>query len=414
MKVAIIGGGIIGLSTAYYLQKSGFEVTVIDKSDFTDNCSHGNLGYISPSHFVPLATPGIVKQGLKWMLNSSSPFYVKPRLSMDLLRWGLAFYRSANKELMERNMPHLNNLIQLSRRLVVDMRDEIGDTFELTEKGCWMLYKQEKTASHEKHLAHIAQEYGLKTAIYDRAGVESIEALEVQVLGGVLYYDDAYVEPGKLMHALKNFLHGKGVQFLPNNTILGFEKKGEQITGVLLENEKIEISKVVVATGSQLPYIMRMLEQRILVQPGKGYSFVYEHLPKNLNLPAILVDHRVATSPYASKLRIGGTMEIAGHNNRMLPNRINAIYNAFKLYYPSIAIAPPLLNETWYGYRPLSPDGMPYIGQSSGYRNVYIAGAHAMLGVTAAMGTGFIIDQMIKDETPIIDVKAFNPGRFSS
>jgi D-amino-acid dehydrogenase len=91
MKVVIIGGGIIGLSSAYYLQLSGHEVTVIDKTDMTENCSYGNAGYVCPSHFVPLATPGIVKQGLKWMWNATSPFYVQPRLSLSLLEWGLKF-----------------------------------------------------------------------------------------------------------------------------------------------------------------------------------------------------------------------------------------------------------------------------------------------------------------------------------
>src|SRR5687767_857417 len=122
MNVTIIGGGVIGLCSAYYLRKSGFDVTVIDQHEITDGCSFGNMGYISPSHFVPIATPGIIAQGVKWMLRSSSPFYIKPRLNLDLLRWGMTFWKSATAKNVEDSAPHLNNLLQLSRQLMNDLK----------------------------------------------------------------------------------------------------------------------------------------------------------------------------------------------------------------------------------------------------------------------------------------------------
>lgn len=122
MKVTIVGGGVIGLCSAYYLQKAGHEVTVIDRGDITDGCSFGNMGYISPSHFIPLATPGIVSQGLKWMMSSSSPFYIKPRLNIDLMRWGMTFWKKSNAKNVEDSAPHLNNLLQLSRERMNDLK----------------------------------------------------------------------------------------------------------------------------------------------------------------------------------------------------------------------------------------------------------------------------------------------------
>jgi len=138
MNVTIIGGGVIGLNCAYYLQKEGFTVTVIDRGDITDGCSFGNMGYISPSHFIPLATPGIISQGLKWMLSSSSPFYIKPRLNVDLIRWGLTFWKSANAKKVEESAPHLNNLMQLTRHLMNDLKKELPEPFDMIEKvaGC--------------------------------------------------------------------------------------------------------------------------------------------------------------------------------------------------------------------------------------------------------------------------------------
>ena len=165
MQATIIGGGVIGLCSAYYLQKAGIQVTVIEQNDLTDGCSFGNMGYVSPSHFVPLATPGIIAQGVKWMMHSSSPFYIKPRLNLDLLRWGLTFWKQANARNVETNAPHLNNLLQLSRGLMKDLKSDLPNPFDLTEKGCWMLWKTDKTGEHEKHLADEAAAFGLETIL---------------------------------------------------------------------------------------------------------------------------------------------------------------------------------------------------------------------------------------------------------
>src|SRR6185503_14340662 len=153
MKVTIIGGGVVGLCCAYYLNNEGYKVTVIDRNDITDGCSFGNMGYISPSHFIPLASPGIVSQGLKWMLSSSSPFYIKPRLNRDLLGWGIHFWKNASAKKVTENVPHLYALLHLSRGLMNELKNDLPESFEMIEKGCWMLYKNEKTGDHEKKLA---------------------------------------------------------------------------------------------------------------------------------------------------------------------------------------------------------------------------------------------------------------------
>lgn len=413
MEVSIVGGGIIGLCTAYYLQKDGHQVTVIERGNLTDGCSFGNLGYVSPSHFLPLATPGIVAQGIKWMFDASSPFYIKPRLNLDLMRWGLAFYNSANQKTLDANAPHMNHLIQLSRQLIVDLKREIGDNFDLTENGCWMLYKNQKTGDHEKHLADIATSFGLQTVVCNAQQVQEREKeVEVNVAGGVLYVDDCYIEPAKLMHALHNTLKIKGVIFKLNTTVTGFEVQGNKVKAVLTPNESIKTDEIVIANGSWLPETARLLGQKILLEAGKGYSFSYQNLSNNLTLPSILVDDRVATTPYNRMLRIGGTMEISGHSTQKLPKRIRAIYDAFQRYYPGIEIAPPDPATTWYGYRPVTPDGVPYIGGHDAFENVYIAGGHAMLGVTAATGTGQLMAQLIGKTQTSIDIQAFNPNRF--
>jgi D-amino-acid dehydrogenase len=413
MNITIIGGGIIGLSCAYYLQKEGHEVTIGDSHDITNGCSFGNMGYISPSHFVPLATPGIVAQGIKWMFDSSSPFYIKPRLNLDLIRWGLTFYRSANNKRLNTNIPYLNNLLQLSRQLIGDFKNDIGDSFDLTEKGCWMLYKNPKTGEHEKHLSDQANKLGLKTILCTAAEVQNYEKeVEVNIAGGVLYLDDCYVDPAKLMRSLFEYLKNKGVRFQLNAPVTGFEKANRKVTAVLTDKEKITTDEVVIANGSWIPQVSKLLGLRVLLQAGKGYSFRYSDLQKNLLYPSILVDDRVATTPYNRTLRIGGTMEINGHNDTILTKRVLAIHTAFKKYYPAMPLESPDPQKAWFGYRPVTPDGMPYIGRHSSFSNLSFAGGHAMLGVSAAHGTGKIITDIISNRKPTIDIAGFDPGRF--
>ena len=414
MQVTIIGGGVIGLCSAYYLNKEGYQVTVIDRNNITGGCSFGNMGYISPSHFIPLASPGIIAQGVKWMMSSSSPFYIKPRLNLDLISWGMTFWRKSTAKNVEQKAPHLNNLLQLSRHLMNDFKNELPDSFDMTEKGCWLLYKSEKTGDHEKHLTEQARGFGLKSIFCDAKEVQAKEPdVEVNVSGGVLYLDDCHLNPEKFMLALYSYLQNAGVKFWLNTEVTGFEKNNGKITTIITNKVDITCDELVIANGSWLGNISKMLGIKMLMQPGKGYSIVYNELEKNLKYPSILVDDRTAVTPINKWLRIGGTMEFSGHSDTILPKRVMAIYNAFNKYYPGMNLPEPDLTEAWFGYRPVSPDGMPYIGRHFRYSNLSYAGGHAMLGVSAAAGTGQLIKEIIGGEKATIDLTAFNPARFS-
>lgn len=412
MKTVIIGGGIIGLCCAYYLKKDGIDVTVIDKNDITDGCSFGNMGYISPSHFIPLATPGIMKQGLKWMMSASSPFYIKPRLDADLVRWGLAFKKSATASHVEKSAPYLNHLLQLSRKLMNEIKNDLPG-FDLVERGVFMLYKSEITGKHEALLAEQAETYGLKTILCNAQQVQDYEKeVEVNVAGGVLYVDDAHVNPAQFMQSLYTRLKEMGVHFVLNASVNSFERSNDKIISVITDEQKIDCDEVVIANGSWMGQLSKLLGIRLLMQPGKGYSMVYDHLQKNLMYPSILVDDRVATSPINRWLRIGGTMELSGHSQQILPKRVMSIYNAFKKYYPTLPLPEPDTKKTWYGYRPVSPDGMPYIGRHKKYSNLSYAGGHAMLGIAAATGTGFLMNEIVQHQPSAIALHAFDANRF--
>lgn len=414
MKVVIAGGGIIGLCCAYFLRKSGYDITVIDENEITSGTSFGNAGYVSPSHFMPLASPGIVAQGLRWMLNSSSPFYIKPRLSADLLKFCFVFWKNANKDTVNKNAPHLHRLLDLSLELTVQMKNELGNTFRMKEDGCLMLYKSDATAKHEIELAQTARAFNIETKILDVSGVREMEpSIADNVRGGIYYPIDCHLHPGDFMKAIKNSLERSGVKFLLNSTITGFEKTADTVNTVLVNNEKIACDQLILATGSWLPLLTKKLGVPVLMQAGKGYSLTFENIKTNIRYPAILVDKRVAMTPMGNDLRMGGTMEISGLHSATLIKRAKAIFDAAKEYYPHLPVSFPGTNMIWSGLRPLTPDGLPYIGPLDPYKNTWVASGHAMLGLSLAAATGKLTEELLSRKKLSVNIYPYRINRFN-
>ncbi|MBK8670178.1 MAG: FAD-dependent oxidoreductase [Saprospiraceae bacterium] len=412
MNIVIVGGGVIGFSCAYYLRKEGHEVTIIERGSGTNNCSFGNAGYISPSHFIPLASPGIVAQGLRWMLSSTSPFYIKPRLDTSLIKWGLKFYSMANEKTVRKNAPHLNNILQLSRNLMIDLDQELNHGFQLETKGCLMLYKSAETGHHEAELAHEAKKYSMEAPVLSKEEVQAMEPdVEVDVLGGVYFPVDCHLHPVRMMETLTQKCQEMGVRIVFGAEVLNFETKNNTVISVITDTGKFNTDHVVVAAGSWLEVISQKLGINILLQPGKGYSVTYGDRQKNLSHPAILVDDRVAMTPMGSELRVGGTMELCGIDHDINMNRVKPIISAANDYYPNIHLEVPPKEKVWSGLRPCSPDGLPYIGNSPHHANVTIAGGHAMVGISLAAGTGLLVRQLVQKEKTEIPMEAFRVER---
>ncbi|MBK9733947.1 MAG: FAD-dependent oxidoreductase [Saprospiraceae bacterium] len=412
MNITIIGSGVIGLSTAFYLSKEGHDITIVDRGDGTNNCSFGNAGYISPSHFIPLASPGIVAQGLKWMLSSTSPFYIKPRLDASLIKWGLKFYTKANEKTVRKNAPHLNNILQLSRSLMIDMNHDLDNGFQLETKGCLMLYRKASTGHHEAVLAAEAKSFGIEAPVLSKAEVQKMEPeFEMDVLGGVYFPIDCHLHPVRMMETLTQFCNKSGVKILFNHEVTGFEKKADHIIGVLTNKGDISTDQIIIAAGSWLPAIAQMLGISLLLQAGKGYSITYSNRPNNINYPAILVDDRVALTPMGKELRIGGTMEISGINDHVNMKRVKPIVDAANRNYTNLHLEVPAPEKVWSGLRPCAPDGLPYLGKSTHHSNVIVAGGHAMLGISMAAATGYLINQLLNGNATEIDINAFRIDR---
>lgn len=414
MKAIVIGGGVIGLCSAYYLGKSGWDVTVLDDSEQKINCSLGNLGMIVPSHFVPLAYPGIVAKGFRWMLNSKSPFYVKPSPDLNLISWGLKFIKNATAENVERAALPLLQLNLYSKQLYEELSSEPGFDFALEKKGILMYYKTEKVGEEESHLAAKAQNMGVEAVVLNKEEVQRLEPeTELDILGAVHYRCDAHLYPNKLIPQLIQHLQLAGVDVQTNNPVKQIVREKGKIKKVITSKGECEADVFVLASGAWLSQLAKNVELKIPLMPGKGYTFTYDHPDKKLNVPAILCEARVAITPMNGHMRYGGTMEIGAPNTKINLSRVEGIVESISKYFPGIKLDMPEEKDIWYGFRPCSPDGLPYIGRSKKIENLFIAGGHSMMGLSLGPATGKIISDIVNGKKAEVDIVAFDPERYS-
>jgi D-amino-acid dehydrogenase len=412
-SVTIIGGGISGLFSAYYLQKAGHQVTIIEQGNFSDGCSFGNAGMIVPSHIVPLAQPGMIAKGLRWMLKSTSPFYVKPRLSLDLMRWGMLFWKHSTEEHVQRSIPILRDLSLLSKKLFQELAASGEVDFGWHERGLLMLYKNADTEHEMAEEAHLANHAGIVAEVLNPQQVQALEPhVKVEVRGGVYYPGDAHITPNLLIKNLVAYLKKVGVQILENEEVIGFEKKGNKITAIQTKNGKQETEELIVAAGAWSPVLSEKLGVSLPLQGGKGYSFMLKNVKNNIEVPAIMLEARATATPMGSDLRFAGTLEVAGTDLSVNMNRVKGIVQGINNYYPEIEVHLPEKEKVWSGLRPCSPDGLPYIGRVRGFANLTLATGHGMMGISLGPATGKLVSEIVIGTPTTINTQAFNPLRF--
>jgi len=417
MKTLIIGGGVIGLCCAYYLQQEGVEVTVLDKGDLQDGCSYGNAGMIVPSHVIPLAAPGMIAQGVRWMFNAESPFYVKPRLNSALMKWGWHFYKSSTKQHVTQSIPRLRDLSLLSKKLYQELAQEEAFEFAFAEQGLMMLYKTAHTEEEELHAAELANETGIKAIPLTAAEVQKKETeLSLNIKGGIYYPGDAHLDPGLFLQALKSHLRANGVQLLGETVVTKIETasngKQKNIRSVITTKGSFQADQYIVAGGSWSSDIVKDLGLQLPLQAGKGYSFVLENPNKQLQIPTILCEAKVAITPMPNKIRFAGTMEIAGINDRINERRVKGIVKSIPQYLPDYNLPMPKREKIWSGLRPCSPDGLPYIGRSNRVSNLVMAAGHAMMGLSLAPATGKLVSELIGQKDLSMPLNGFETERF--
>ncbi len=417
--ITIIGGGVIGLCSAYYLTQENCQVTLIERNRFEDGCSFGNAGMIVPSHFIPLAAPGMIEQGIRWMFNSESPFFVKPRLSWDLFNWGWEFYRAATKKQVAIASPALRDISLLSKSLYHELAQQPGFQFSFEEKGLMMLCKSAHTFDEEAVVAEQANALGIEARVLSKTALNALEPeIKPEVAGAVYYPGDAHLYPDAFMQQLREYLIGAGVEILAETTVLDFEFQNKRITHLKLsrnaQEQRLPVDELLLATGAWSQHLGRALRLNLPIQAGKGYSFTLpQREGQRLRFPTILAEARVAITPMAGQfIRFGGTMEIGGLNDNINLNRVRGIVKAIPKYFNGYAVEMPKAPNIWHGLRPCSPDGLPYIGRSRQHDNLCIATGHAMMGLSLAPATGKLISEVMTGQTPSVGMELFEVGRY--
>lgn len=410
-KIVIIGGGVVGLCTAYYLSKEGHEVTVVDKGQLNSGASHVNAGYLTPSHIIPMAAPGMVSRGFRWMFKASSPFYIKPRFDKDLIRWGLKFMKSCTSTHVQQSMQAILNINLLSKQLFLEMQEHSKFDFHLETKGLLMAYKTSEAEKEEAEVVAQAKDLGLKIDHLSKKEVLKKQPKAPMDIAGAYWYEsDAHSTPEVFMKNMINVLKESGVSFLMEKEVTHFKTKGNSIKKVCTSQEEIQSDEVVVASGAWSEPLLKALGIQLSVQAGKGYR-INTRQPTGIILPALLLEAKVAVTPMQGFTRFGGTMELSGINHKINAKRVASIAQAATDYYPHLNVTQKELKDVKCGLRPLSPDGLPFIGRHSSCRNLVLATGHSMMGWSLGPATGKLVAELISNQQTSMAIDPFSPER---
>ena len=412
-QVVIIGGGAIGLCCAYYILKRGTPVTIIERGQPQDeNCSTGNAGMIVPSHFIPLAAPGMLAKGLRWMLDPRSPFFIRPRLDLSLARWGWLFYRNSTPTHTEASRDLLRDLNMESRRLFSELASE--NQFPLVQRGLLMLCRTSQALDEETHVATIARDIGLRADVLDaRQTAIADPACTMNVAGSIHFHDDCHIDPARFLASMRSRVLSLGAQIINGTDIIKLEPNSNRVSAAIThDNQRIEGSDFILAAGSWSARLLSTIGIRLPLLPGKGYSLTLPHPPQLPGLCSIFCEDKVAVTPIGSSLRFAGTMEIGDLNLKVNPMRVQGIIRSIPRYLPEFSESLFQNISPWAGLRPVSPDGIPYIGRLKHLSNLIVNTGHAMMGISLAPVSGRLAADILANAPPFRPINSLSPGRF--
>ena len=411
--VLVVGGGVLGVCTAYFLTEAGRKVLLVDKEDICAGSSYGNAGLVVPSHSVPFAQPGVVGQALKWMFNPESPFYIRPKLDLALLDWLWHFRAAANARHRDRTMPVLRDLIMKSLEIYRSLSAMDDMEFGFEERGVLHLFNTEEGIDEGRHEADVLGAIDIETKVLSkREVVDRLGGLNATVVGAIYYPQDAHLTPARFVRALAAKFQAMGGTVLAPAEVRGFERDGRSIIGVNTSAGTLEADEIVLASGSWTPLLARELGIKAPIQAAKGYSITFRRPEGIPEVPFICGEGRVGVTPMGDTIRFAGTLELAGIDLSINQRRVDAVSRTPAAYVSEVDTRDMERLEVWAGLRPLTPDGLSLLGRSPRYDNLTLAAGHSMIGMSSGPASARLVTQVITGEEPFMDMSPMDPARF--
>ena len=411
----VVGAGIIGAHIALELVRRGERVTLIDAGEPGHGCSLANAGWLTPCFAMPLPAPGVFRQALRWCLDADSPLRVPPGLAFTHAPWLLRFALAATPARFAAGTRALTELSLLSLQRYQDFAAELagrGDPgFGFTRAGLLLACASRDglQAAHEE--LRLAALQGIRGEALDAAAVRRREgALTGALAGGVYFPDEAHVQPLAAVQAAVREFQRRGGEVRAHEALSGLVTHAGAITHAITDRGRIAARHVVLATGAWSRVLGAQLGVRAPILGGKGYSMMAPRLDPHPRSPLMLLERKVAVTPYADGTRIAGTLELVARDDGVSPRRVAAIVRAARqaLALPESAA----LTPAWHGLRPCTPDGLPIIGRAPRYANLTVAAGHQMLGLQTAPGTALLAADLVLGTPSVVDPAPFRAERF--
>ncbi len=412
--VIIVGGGIIGACSAYYLSRAGARVRIVERSTFGSACSSANCGLVCPSHVLPLTTPGAIGRAVRSLFQKDAAFAVKFRLDPSLWGWLLSFARRCNPTDMLAAGRGIQALLNSSRQLYEQLITAERLDCDWETQGLLFVFASEAGLEHYAETNRlISDNFGMPAKAFIGQELQDLEpALKPGLAGGFLYERDAHLRPERLLAELRRILEARGVQIVEHCAVEQVKQSAGRATALVTHQGELTADTYLFATGAWTPLFNRELGCRVPIQPGKGYSLTMPRPECCPQLPLIFEEHHVAVTPWASGYRLGSTMEFSGYDTHLNPRRLELLKQGASHYLHEPHCEPVL--ETWYGWRPMTPDSKPVIDRSPRHDNVWLAAGHNMLGLSMAPATGKLLTELLSGQSPHVDPGAYRLARFES
>jgi D-amino-acid dehydrogenase len=410
-KVIVVGAGIVGVSCAYELALRGWHVELIDRATLGSGCSHANCGYICPSHVFPLARPGAIASTLLLIFRRNSPFVIRPRFDPALWAWFARFARACTPGMADDTSVALHALLISAKRRYEEIIGEEKIDCDYQQRGCLFVYRErEHLEAFATTNDAILRRFGYGGRLITGSELTTMEPALRDGLAGAWYFDcDAHLRSDRFMQAMRPVLARRGVFLRENCPMLDLTGRDGTARAIATPQGSLDADAFVIATGAWTARLARTIGVDLPIVPGKGYSITSERIPHCPAYPLIFEEDRVAITPFRDGCRIGSMMEFAGFDDSIPARRLDVLRGTARRY---LRYNEPLRNEQpWYGWRPMTPDGRPFIDFSPAYRNVVIAAGHNMIGMSTGPGTGRLVAELLTGEPAHLKPEWFRIGR---